>query len=137
MTGSENYQIKRSPKFEASYKSLIKSHYRKNKQAREKFEKTLTDYFVCLRDNPLEISDKEKFPNGYSVDGMELRKKRWRSLPGLSGAAQYGRLLFLVDRGSHIIYLLWIYTHEEFKKTPPAREIGEQIKYIQQGTAEA
>ena len=44
VNGYKSYQIRRSAKFEATYKNLIKKHYRKNTKGREEFEKLIDDY---------------------------------------------------------------------------------------------
>jgi hypothetical protein len=131
---SDGYQIERLPKFERTLKDLIKKHYRRNKSDLQKFEELIEN---CL-ENELKLdpcsdkaSDSLPFPAGTAEQGFEFRKKRWRNLPGLKGAAKFGRLIFLVYHPLKIVYLIWIYTHEEFQEPnsqPPAKELKEQVK---------
>ena len=131
---STEYQIKRLPKFERTLKDLIKNHYRRNKSDLQKFEALIEDCVENeLRLDPCsdKTSDSLTFPAGTAEQGFEFRKKRWRNLPGLKGAAKFGRLIFLVYHPLRIVYLIWIYTHEEFQKPPdtqpPAKELKEQV----------
>ena len=137
MSGSAIYQIKRSTKFETSYSSLVKTHYRKNRQGIKDFEGNFKKYLKTLREDPYRDSDREPFPANTYHSGFELRKKRWKRLPGLDGTARLGRLIFMIHESSKTVYLLWIYTHAEFEKRPPASELSGEVKYAQQETVQA
>ncbi len=52
MSGCEAYQIKLLEKFNSSFETLIKAHYRKNKRGRASFEKLIEDFIGFLRQNP-------------------------------------------------------------------------------------
>ena len=77
--------------------------------------------------NP-EVGGTLGFPCGEPIDKCQLRKQKWARLPSLSGAARLGRLIYLVDNETKIINLVWIYTHKEYEKQPPDRELHKAIK---------
>lgn len=130
----DDYFIKRLPKFERTFSDLIKKHYRRNKTDCQKFQELIDHYIENeLKLNPCsdQVSDSLSFPAGTAEQGFEFRKKRWRNLPGLRGSAKFGRLIFLVYHPLKVVYLIWIYTHEEFQEPqaqPPAKELKEQVK---------
>ena len=136
--GSNNYQMKHSAKFETTFKTLIKNHYRRDIKSREKFIALVENYLEKdLKDNPCSdcVSDPEPFPGNTAEQGFEFRKKRWARLPGLQGAARFGRLLFIVHKSKKIVCPLWIYTHAEFqepKSRPPDKELAAEINCIKQ-----
>jgi hypothetical protein len=137
------YRLKVSEKFETSFEKLIKSHYKKDAKSRARFEGIIGSFFdeVC---HDHKSGDLEPFPDGLITEGYELRKKRW-NLPGLRGAAKKGRLIYLVKKHKDselseesqegYIYILWIYTHEEYGKPPntrpPASDLAKAIKGAQ------
>lgn len=98
VNGSNNYQIRCLGKFESTYQALIKKHYRRDAKAKGKFEQLVEEFIKEAENNPCSncVSDPEPFPAGTANQGFEFRKKRWRRLPGLRGAARFGRLLFVV-----------------------------------------
>ncbi len=44
-------------------------------------------------------------------------------MPQLRGAAEQGRLIYLLDITKQEVVLLWIYTHAEFEKRPPEQNL--------------
>jgi hypothetical protein len=130
--GCKNYQIENLHKFETTYEDLLKKHYRKNKQDKVSFEAMFLSYLGELENDPCSryVSDEEPFPNGAAEQGYFLRKKRWRNLPGLRGAARFGRLIFLVCDTQKIVYLMCIYTHADHsdqKSRPPDKDLAALI----------
>lgn len=115
MSGCENYQIRPLERFNSSYIRLIKNHYRRNARARNSFEKLIESYIEELRKNPSsnQISNDESFPKGCSNQVFQFRKIRFKA-PELQGAARYGRLMYVVYEPRCVVYLVWVYTHEEF-----------------------
>ena len=135
--GSSKYQIKRLGKFEGTYQALIKKHYRRDAKAREKFEYLVEDFVKEVENSPCSdcVSDPEPFPASTAEQGFEFRKKRWRRLPGLQGAARFGRLLFVVYHPKKIVYLVWIYTHAEYqepKSRPPDKDLEVEVNLVKQ-----
>jgi hypothetical protein len=137
VSGSNNYQIRRLGKFEITYQGLIKKHYRRDARAKEQFEQLVEDLVKEAESNPCLdcVSDPEPFPAGTAQQGFEFRKKRWRRLPGLQGAARFGRLLFVVHHPKKIVFLVWIYTHAEYqepKSRPPDKELKIEVNFVKQ-----
>jgi hypothetical protein len=64
----------------------------------------------------------ERFPQGCSRDGLELWKLEFK-MPQLRGAAEQGRLIYLLDFRKKEVVLVWIYTHAEFEKRPPDKNL--------------
>ena len=135
--GSNKYKIRRLGKFEDTYRALVKRHYRRDAKAKEKFEYLVEEFVKEAENNPCSncVSDPEPFPGSTAEQGFEFRKKRWRRLPGLQGAARFGRLLFVVYHPKKIVYLVWIYTHAEYqesKSRPPDKELKFEVNFIKQ-----
>lgn len=134
-SGSNNYQIRHSPKFDSSYRSLLKQHYRKDNKAGRKFEGLIDKFLGTLEVDPCSnITDLQSFPSNTAQKGFELRKIRYR-MPGLQGAAKYGRLLFVVNHPKRIVWLLWVFTHAEFgepKGQPSDKELKAEINLAKQ-----
>jgi hypothetical protein len=64
----------------------------------------------------------EGFPKKTGVVGWDLWKVRF-GVPGLSGSAAQGRLMYLVNRSEHLVRLVWVYSHKQFEQRPSDREL--------------
>jgi hypothetical protein len=53
-------------------------------------------------------------------------------MPELQGASRYGRLMYVVHEVQHVVYLVWVYTHEEFEKRPSDNDLKDEFTVIQQ-----
>ncbi len=137
MTGCEAYQIEQLERFEISLEKLIKSHYRKNERARNSFLELVNDYISQLRENPSSnsFSEDEGFPKGTYQSDFKFRKIRFRA-PELDGAAKKCRFMYVVNETKRVVYLLWIYTHEEFRTRPSDDDLRREFVGIQQQTEE-
>lgn len=125
MTSSGSFQTRRLENFNRSYKALIKAHYRKNRQAREDFEKRVVKYLSLLRSDPCPpppFGRVEPWPKGSYREGWQLWKLDF-DMPGLGGAAKHGRLIYMIHDEESTVYLLWIYTHSEFPGRPPEKSL--------------
>jgi hypothetical protein len=133
VTGCEAYQTRRLERFNITLKKLIKSHYRKNERARESFLELVEDYISQLRQNPSSnlFSEDEGFPKGTHTSDIKFRKIKFRT-PELDGAAGQCRFMYVVHETRCIVYLLWIYTHEEHPKRPPDSDLRAELLAIQQ-----
>lgn len=121
MNGSEQFQIKLSNNFERSQQKLIRDRYRKNQAGLVKFVELLQKFLRILTVDPRPrppLGHLEPWPKGSSRDGWELWKIEFK-MPQIRGAAEQGRLIYLLDITKHEVVLLWIYTHAEFEKRPP------------------
>ncbi|WP_099065839.1 hypothetical protein [Nostoc linckia] len=133
MTGCEAYQMRRLERFDISLKKLIKSHYRKNERARNSFLELVEHYIDKLRENPSSnsFSEDEGFPKGSHQPDFKFRKIKFRT-PELDGAAGQCRFMYVVYDARRIVYLLWIYTHEDFPKRPSDDDLRREFIGIQQ-----
>lgn len=138
MSGCETYQIVRLKRFESSFKKLIKSHYRKNERARDSFLELVEDFIEQLRKNPSSnsFSEDEGFPKGCYDQKFKFRKIKFKT-PELDGAAGCGRLMYVFHEQQGIVYLVWIYTHEEFRKRPPEDDLKSEFAVIQENTEQS
>lgn len=125
MTNSGSFQTRRLDNFDKSYKEIVKSHYPKNRQDRERFEEQIARFLSLLRSDPHPpppFGHTEPWPNGSYQEGWELWKLNF-DMPGLKGQAKHGRLIYMVDAEEATLYLLWIYTHAKFKGRPPEKSL--------------
>lgn len=72
-------------------------------------------------------SSPEPWPPKAAEDGQEFRKIYFR-MPRLQGAAREGRLMYLVHHAERTVVLLWVYTHAEYEKRPPAQDLATLIR---------
>ena len=132
MPGCEIYSIRPLQKFEISLVKLVKTHYKKNKRARDSFETLIQKYIETLAKDPLfDESDSENFPKGAYKPDFEFRKIRFL-MPELQGASRQGRFMYVVHQASCSVYPVWIYTHEEYPKRPSDQELKEQFAIIEE-----
>lgn len=132
MPGCEIYSIRPLPKFEISLVKLVKTHYKKNKRARDSFETLIQNYGETLAKDPLfDDSDSENFPKGAYKTDFEFRKIRF-FMPELQGASRKGRFMYVVHQASCSVYPVWIYTHKEYPKRPSDQELKEQFAIIEE-----
>lgn len=135
MTGSGGYQTRPLSNFETSYKKLVKKHYRKNRQAGEAFAKLVEGFLRLLRSAPRPpeaFGHLEPWPGRAAREGFELWKLDF-DMPGLRGAAGEGRLIYLVEEKERTVHIVWIYTHGEFEKRPPEKELGRLLREVTDG----
>jgi len=133
VSGCETYQIVLLERFEGSLQKLIKSHYRKNERARNSFLE-LIEYFISeLRKNPgsCPLSEDEGFPKGCHQPVFKFRKIRF-DMPELQGATGCGRLIYVIHEELCIVYLVWVYTHKEFRRRPHDDDLRREFLIIQQ-----
>lgn len=84
-----------------------------------------------MSSNPfLDSSFAEAIPGGLRLpEGWEFRKYYF-DMPSLRGASGQGRLMYLVNRSLTLIELVWIYTHNEFEKRPPDKNLKQLIQEL-------
>ncbi|RUS95598.1 hypothetical protein DSM106972_089540 [Dulcicalothrix desertica PCC 7102] len=138
MSGCEAYQIVPLKRFETSLKKVIKSHYRKNERARSSFLELVDYYIEQLRENPGSnpFSEDESFPKGCYDSKFKFRKIKFKT-PELDGAAGCGRLMYVLCEEKCTVYLVWVYTHEEFEKRPPEDDLRSEFTTIQENVEES
>ena len=125
MNGSEQFHIKLSKNFDKTQQKLIRDRYRKNQAGLVKFVELIQKFLRILSIDPRPrppLGHLEKCPKGSSREGLELWKLEFK-MPQLRGAAEQGRLIYLLDITKKEVVLLWIYTHAEFEKRPPDKNL--------------
>lgn len=121
------FRINPSDKFKRSYKELLKRHY-KGEKAKKVFQDFVAQIIKNLSSNPfLPDSFAKKLPESLSKPEEWEFRKYYFDMPNLQGAARQGRLMYLVDRTQSVIKLTWIYTHSEFPKRPPDKNLKQLL----------
>jgi hypothetical protein len=121
------FEVQLLPKFERTTKNLKKSF--KSKRQEQQFVDRLTEIIRSLVQEPRDPNSRlEPIPKGVLIpEGWEFRKLVF-DVPGTAGAAGEGRLIYLVNYVDHVISLLWLYTHEEFKGRPPDQDLRQLLR---------
>jgi hypothetical protein len=135
VNGSEQFHIKLSNNFERTQQKLIRDRYRKNQAGLVKFVELIEKFIKILSLDPRlspPLGHLEPWPQGSSRDGLELWKLEFK-MPQLRGAAEQGRLIYLLDITKKEVVLLWIYTHAEFEKRPPDNNLKRLLREIMEG----
>jgi mRNA-degrading endonuclease RelE of RelBE toxin-antitoxin system len=115
------YLIETTAKFERSLKKL-----RANKDAILK--SCLKEIVGNLTENPrINNSWQEPLPPKVILaERWEFRKLKFK-IPDRKGASGQYRLMYLVSDDPPIIRLLWLYTHEEYRKRSPDDQLRSTI----------
>lgn len=128
MSDEDSFDIRYSNKFESTYKGIFRTHYRQNTTAGDEFEEFFDALEEALAIDPcVQGSVSVSWPGNFGCPGWNLRKFKL-PMPGLRGASARGRLLYILNRQAREIYLLWIYTHQEFIKQPPTTDLKKAVK---------
>ncbi|MFB2923275.1 hypothetical protein [Aerosakkonema funiforme] len=137
MNGSGEFQIKLSENFERYYQSLIRDRYRKNTAAAQEFIELIQKFILILTANPRPrppLGHLEPWPKGANYPGWELWKLEFK-MPQLRGAAGQGRLIYLLNTTAKEVLIVWIYTHAEFEKRPPDKNLKWLLQEIIESSA--
>lgn len=122
MTGSNPFSIKPSDNFQRSFKKLAKNY---RSDLTEQVSKTLE---VLLKDPYPRNCRQEPLPGSLKLsDSWTLHKLDIKIGKGASGQV---RLIYLVNESQAVIQLIWIYSHEQFKKRPADRDLQRVIEEI-------
>lgn len=140
--GNPEYKVILQPNFEKSLDKVRKSYYKKNQKEFEKLLEILEgiyDIFSSIpRNKPplarqMESSisklEAEGWPKKSVRDGCEFWKLYFR-LPGLSGAAQQGRIMYIINEKDKEVGIFWIYNHSQYEKRPPDAEISRVLNDV-------
>lgn len=119
--GCSHYSINETEKFLRSFKTLAKKHKRNNA-----FIPCVTAEIDKLRTNP-KIAQEPLPAKLFRIMPPDLGffKSRFSVSNGTSGQI---RLMYLVDDIHCNVILLWIYSHEDFAKRPPDKDLTTLIK---------
>lgn len=124
MTGSLRFSLETTDQFNRTFKKLAKSKaYGKNLKdvVSEVLKGLLNDpYSSNSRDEPLPRGT--RIPEQWTFHKLSIKIGQ--------GASGQVRLVYLVNEADRIIKPLWLYSHEQFKKRPPDREIQGSLKDI-------
>ncbi len=130
MTGSSKFLIKPFIKFTRSYKELLKRYY-KGDRAKQAFIECVAKIVENLSSDPFLIdSFTESSPGGLNIPEEWEFRKYYFDMPSLRGASGEGRLMYLVNRSQSVIWLLWVYTHSEYEKRPPEKNLKQLIQEL-------
>ncbi|NJK69446.1 MAG: hypothetical protein HC789_10660 [Microcoleus sp. CSU_2_2] len=130
------FRINSSNKFKRSYKELLKRYY-KGEKAKKVFQDCIAQIVKNLSSNPfLPNSFAEGWPGSLSKSEEWEFRKYYFDMPNLRGAAGQGRLMYLVDRTQNVIELAWIYTHSEFPKRPPDKNLKQLLAELMESQQE-
>lgn len=136
MTGSPTFRISPSDKFTRSYKELRKRYYKGDK-AKQTFQDWITQIVTNLSTNPqMPGTFLESWPRGMGQPEEWEFRKLYFDMPNLRGASGEGRLMYLVNRNQNLIKLVWIYTHEEFEKRPPDKNLKQLLQELVESLSE-
>jgi len=136
---SQPYQIVEYSNFTNDRKSLIKTHYRRDKKQGCVFDSLIELYLDQIIDAPfsntlLPLDSKatvadEPFPENAFSEGYIFRKVRF-IMPGLFKLARYGRLMYVVYNAKFLIFPICVYTHLEYPKRPPDKNLKKELTLI-------
>jgi hypothetical protein len=125
--------------FNRDQNQLLKAHYRKDKKSRYVFEQLVESYLDQITAAPYVESvqyltirggiENESFPKNAQQEGFNFRKVRFL-MPGLTKLARYGRLMYVVYDAEFLIFPISIYTHLEYPKRPPDKELKHEFALI-------
>lgn len=122
MSGSNPFSIEKSENFKRSFKKLVKS-------LRDDFVELVTEILEGLTDEPYPINSRQEplpakiqLPEGWTFHKLEFKYGK--------GASGQIRLMYLVNYTESLIYLIWIYNHEQFAKRPADADLKSVIQEI-------
>ncbi len=123
-----SYRIQPSDKFSRSVSDAKKAYYKKNTAKFVAFLQVVADFLKDLEENGAHCSgaQPERFPNAASIPGWDLSKFYFK-MPALKGAAGEGRIIFVVNKTMLVGYPLIFYTHAEYTKRPPDKDLTKLV----------
>ena len=133
------YKKVNSGNFENDLAKLEKAHYRKDKKSRNEFNCLIEFYLNQITKEPYckelihlgvrAFIANEPLPVNVESNGFAFRKIRF-SMPGLVKLARYGRLIYVVNDTHLLIFPISIYTHIEYPKRPPNKDLKREFSFI-------
>ena len=130
MSGSKVYSVKQTPKFERSLRELIRSAFPKSDPP-ERLMHGLGVIFDLLQSDPRHEAFCRPEPAKHLgvPAGCELWKVRF-DLPGVRGALGAARFVYLICEERREVILVWAYSHKQFAKRPPHKDMKKAIREI-------
>lgn len=114
----------KSSSFVSSFQKLLKTY--KSKSQQQEFIQFISDKLKELLKNPYPLdSRQESLPKKVILPNKcTFHKLAFKYENGASGQI---RIMYLVNEKDLIIKPIWIYTHEQFSKRPPDKDIKNVI----------
>lgn len=105
---------------------LLKKTY-KGKRDRIEFEKQITQIVQELKYEPRPFhAPLEPWPSKSASEGWEFRKLKFAPYRRRGGAGE-GRIMYCVNASEQRVRLIYLYTHEQYSKRPPDKEIRDRL----------
>ncbi|RUT06806.1 hypothetical protein DSM106972_030630 [Dulcicalothrix desertica PCC 7102] len=122
MTGSNPFSIEKSDNFRRSLKKIAKA-------LGDDFIDLLTEVLEGLIEDQYPVNSRQEplpakiqLPEEWTFHKLEFKYGK--------GASGQIRLMYLVNSTDYLIYLVWIYNHEQFAKRPADSDLKSVIKEI-------
>ncbi|BAQ63772.1 hypothetical protein [Geminocystis sp. NIES-3709] len=127
MNGSTLYLLEQTVYFEKSFQKLVKTY--KSQDEKIRFSQNISNYLDALIINPYPPQARtEPLPSGLKLS------QEWRFYKLViviaKGASGQIRIMYLLNEKDKIIKPLWIYSHQQFTKRPPDKEIKQVIQEV-------
>lgn len=131
MSGSPAFAIQRTEGFDQSLRAILREHYKKDPKGEAAFIELLGKMLMALTATPRPgPSRPEPWPRTGTppaTDKAEFRKVTF-NMPGLSGSAREGRLMYLVSRTESWIRPVIVYTHKQFEGRPSEKSLDQLVQ---------
>jgi hypothetical protein len=110
--------------FLRSRSKYTKAHFKKNPQAHERFELLLETILIRLTSEPTlqGFAFTEPLPKNFVLESGRFMKLYF-DCRDLQNAAKAVRIMYIWDIDHNEVVLLWLYSHAEYPKRPPDRDI--------------
>lgn len=122
MTGSNPFLIEKSDNFKRSFKKIVKA-------LGDDFVELVTEVLETLIEDQYPINSRQEplpakiqLPEEWTFHKLEFKFGK--------GASGQIRLMYLVNSTDCLIYLVWIYNHEQYAKRPADADLKSVIKEI-------
>lgn len=120
MTGSNPFSIERFPQFKRSFKACAKKRHKDFLDWIAKIIEDLTENPYPKDSRQEALPKKARLPEGWTFHKL--------AVSFANGASGQIRLMYVVDPVGCKVYLLWIYSHEDFEQRPPDKDITSALK---------
>jgi hypothetical protein len=135
VTGSNKYDVQKYELFERSIRATLREHYKKDVKGSIEFVNVLTSVLDAVASTPqMAHTRQEPWPGAILRKKPELQRFDLRKytfdMPRLSGKAECGRLIYLVDHSKQVIRPVIVYTHKQYAGRPPDASLEQLIQQI-------
>ena len=131
MSATPPFEVRTGRKFARDRESLRKKHYRKLPDQYRELDQHVEQVLDALQFDPYlnGYGEPEAFPNRQALPGWQLIKHRF-PMPGLRGNASLGRIIYFFNEEEGVVLVSQLYTHAEYPKRPPAKELMAAFKAL-------